>query len=269
MMPGPQPARVLSPAGVLASALSHPGAVRARNEDAFVLLPACDLYAVSDGIGGQPHGDVASRIVVDALPGLLCDPRTGHVPSDPDLLELCRDGLRLLSRRVRAEAGRRPGWAGMGATVVLVLIRGAHATVAHLGDSRAYLFRAGSLLRLTTDHSVVELLVRRGEITVAEARRHPARGQITRFVGMPNELDAEATGVDLLPRDRLLLCSDGLTGVIEDSGLASALASTAGDPGAACRRLLEEALAVGAPDNVTVLVADRIGGAEHEIGLDK
>lgn len=259
MMSGRLPVDGLSPSGIRASAVSHPGVQRDQNEDAYALLPGCDLYLVSDGVGGQPHGEVASRIVVDALPGLLCDRLADRASAETELPVLCRDSLRRLSRRVRDEAGRRPGWAGMGATVVLVAVRDGWATVAHMGDSRAYLFRSGGLLRLTTDHSVVGILVERGEITEVEGRHHPARGRITRFVGMGDAVDPDVTSVELQPQDRLLLCSDGLTGVVEDAELAAVLAATAGDCEAACQRLLDAALAAGAPDNVTVLVADRVG----------
>ena len=249
--------------GVRAAAASHGGRVRARNEDAFLLDDRRDLYAVSDGVGGLPGGQTASGIVVAALPELLEQvERVGPAGDGEREQGLCL-ALSDLSRTVREEAVRA-GLAGMGATVVLAVVRGEAVTVAHLGDSRAYRLGPGGLVALTGDHSVVGILVRQGEISANEARVHPARGRITRFVGMEDDIDAETATVSFAPGDRLLLCSDGLTGEVGDERLAALLGATRGDPGAACRLLIEEALGTGARDNVTVVVADRPGDAGEE-----
>lgn len=246
----------LSPSGIRASALSHPGLVRDHNEDAFTLGTNCDLYIVADGVGGQPGGGTAARIVVEALPELLSGPLAAADLAEAALHELLRATLARLSHTVRNEAARA-GRAGMGATVVLAVVRDGRATIAHMGDSRAYRFHDGVLAVLTADHSVVGILLQRGEITCEQARDHPARGRITRYVGMPEGVDPDVATTGLEPGDRLLLCTDGLTGVVPDAEVAAVLAATGGDPEAACRRLVDAALAAGAPDNVTVLVADR------------
>jgi protein phosphatase len=145
----------------------------------------------------------------------------------------------------------------MGATLVLAIIRDGRLTVAHLGDSRAYRFHLGTLSRLTADHSVVELLLEQGVISGAEARDHPARGRITRYVGMDGTAEPDIVSVDFAPGDRLLLCTDGLTSVLPDAALADVLTRTDGDPAAASEGLVRAALAAGTADNVTALVAEQ------------
>jgi serine/threonine protein phosphatase PrpC len=246
----------LSPPGIRAAALSHPGLVRDHNEDAFALVADCGLYVVADGVGGQPGGKTAAHIVARALPELLSGPLTAGDLTEAALRQFLRTTLSRLSHTVRKEAARA-GRAGMGSTVVLAVVRNGRATIAHMGDSRAYRFHDGALTVLTADHSVVGILLRQGEITAEQARGHPARGRITRYVGMPEGVDPDVVTTGLEPGDRLLLCTDGLTSVVPDANVAAILAATGADPEAACRRLIDAALAAGARDNVTVLAADR------------
>lgn len=247
----------LSPSGVRAAVLTHPGLVRDVNEDAFALVPGCDLYVVCDGVGARAGGQAAARIVAGALPELLRIPLADGNLTGTALGDLLAATLARLSRTVREEARRWAGQAGMGATVVLAVVRGQTAAIAHMGDSRAYRFHHGALARLTTDHSVTGILVQRGEITDQQARGHPARGRITRYIGMAGGAGPDVATARFPPGGRLLLCTDGLTAVVPDPGIAAALARTGGDPAAACRELIGAAVAAGAPDNVTVLVADR------------
>ena len=130
---------------------------------------------------------------------------------------------------------------------------GAVLHVAHQGDSRAYLFRKGGLRKLTADHSIVAMLVRDGEITIEEAAGHPARGQLTRFVGMPWDAYCEVQSMGINGGDRLLLCTDGLWGVVAEEEMAATLSECPGSE-QACRRLIDAALRHGAPDNVTAVV---------------
>jgi protein phosphatase len=248
----------LSPSGIRTAALTHPGLVRQHNEDAFALMPGCDLYIICDGVGGRAGGQTAAQIVTEALPELLRGPLTARDLTGPALRQLLAATLAQLSRTMRKEARRWAGQAGMGTTVVLAVVRGDKATIAHLGDSRAYRFHHGALTRLTTDHSVTGILVQRGEITEQHARRHPARGRITRYVGMPGDAGPDLATSGFRPGDRLLLCTDGLTAVVPDHEITAKLAGTSGNPAAACQQLIGAALAAGAPDNVTVLVADRV-----------
>ena len=267
MTAGEVTSSTVSGSGVQAAAMTHVGRVREHNEDAFALVPEQDLYIVSDGMGGLPGGETASSAVVEALPELLNDRVGSDQLADADLHEILRSTLLELSRTVRKEAARRVGLSGMGATVVLVLVHDARLTVAHMGDSRAYLQRADDLVQLTEDHSVVGILLRRGEIGPDDVEHHPARGRITRYIGMTDQVDPDVKTFDFTPGDRLLVCSDGLTGVVPDEEIAVFIeeADTSTD---ACRRLVDAALAGGGPDNITVLVAERLSesGREETIG---
>ena len=251
--------RTASTANLRVAAISDTGPSRENNEDAFLLAPELGLFAVSDGMGGHAGGETASRLVVESLPEILGDRLCSGSPTTSDREELFRSGLRELSGFVRDTGAGRPGLAGMGATVVAASVWADRATVAHLGDSRAYLHRAETLLPLTRDHSIVAILLAEGEITEAEVATDPARGLITHYAGMPEDLDPDVTTIDLEPGDRLLLCTDGLTGAVADGQIAEILTTTAGDAASGCELLMAAALD-HADDNVTVLVADLIDG---------
>jgi protein phosphatase len=143
----------------------------------------------------------------------------------------------------------------MGATLALLVLRERTGFVAHMGDSRVYLFRNGRLQQLTTDHSLVSLLQSTGEITAEEARTHPARNRITRHVGMERALYPDVQSLELCDGDRLLLCTDGLNGMIDDDRIAEIL-NSGEDPEQACASLVDAANAAGGRDNVTALIVD-------------
>jgi serine/threonine protein phosphatase PrpC len=246
--------------GVVAAGRSVAGA-RERNEDAFAIVPDLDLYVVSDGVGGRPGGDTASQIVITAVPELLCEALASGEPTEPELEQVLVASLARLSDTVRREAPHWAGQAGMGATVVLAVIRSDRLTIAHAGDSRAYLFHRGQLSRLTADHSVVGILLDQRAITEEEATDHPARGRITRYIGMEDQLDADVASVDFDRGDRLLLCTDGLTSVVHDDAVADLLGRPDGTPASVCRGLVRAALDTGSSDNVTALIAERPSGA--------
>lgn len=235
------------------------GLVRQRNEDNWLVWLEKGLFIVSDGMGGHAGGQVASTIVVQTLSRLL-EQRLGDVGdwAAPAVAQTLTAALVDLSNRVRDESRQQPGLVGMGATVVVVLIREAQALLAHLGDSRAYRWRDGHLEQLTVDHSIVQLLIDTGEITREEATVHPARGQVTRYVGMEGEALPETRLLVLSPGDRLLLCSDGLTDMVADGELVTQLQAHP-EPHAACRALIDAAKTAGGRDNITVLVIDYSG----------
>jgi protein phosphatase len=164
-----------------------------------------------------------------------------------------------LSTQLRQESQDQPGLEGMGATVVLALIREGQALISHLGDSRAYLVRQQKLEPLTRDHSLVQLLLDCGEITAAEAAHHPARGQLTRYVGMKGEALPDVRSLKLCAGDRLLLCSDGLTGMLGADEILAILDQEP-VPQAACQRLVTAANAAGGQDNITALAVSISGG---------
>jgi PPM family protein phosphatase len=229
-----------------AAAVTDLGLVRSNNEDA--VYTGRRLIAVADGIGGAPAGELASEIVIRAL----ADLDQGPAPQSP---------LAALGAAI-AEANRQIGEStagdltrqGMGTTVTALLLGGDQLALLHVGDSRAYLLRAGTLSRLTRDDTFVQALVDSGMITAADARAHPQRSIITQAV---QGGDFEPTGALLspLPGDRYLLCSDGLSDYVEDCDIEATLREYT-EPQVCAGQLVGLALRAGAPDNVTVVVCD-------------
>lgn len=234
--------------------LSDRGRVRAQNEDRWAADPDQGLYIVSDGMGGEMAGALAAKIVVETLPPLLRQ-RLGNLTNlaASEAEERLQAALAQLSDRLREQSQGQPGLEGMGATVVLALIREEQALIAHMGDSRAYLWRRGRLSQLTRDHSIIQLLLDAGEIRPDAVAMHPARGQLTRFIGMPGEALPEVRAVVLYSGDRLLLCSDGLTGMVGEKELWAILKQKLSSQ-VMCQCLVEAANAAGGKDNITVVV---------------
>ncbi|WP_345603798.1 PP2C family protein-serine/threonine phosphatase [Pseudonocardia adelaidensis] len=224
-----------------------PGPAGSGNDDWTAADGATGTYVVADGVGSARHGGWSARFVVERLPALLAS--TGD-PTDPELVAAF---LRALSGDLRVRAGNRLG--GIGTTVVAAVVRGDTATIAHVGDSRAYLSRAGRLARLTTDHALGESLVATGILDAGAAARLPGRSRLTQHIGMAGRVEPAVRTVELLPSDRLLMCSDGLTAVVDDATIATVLASVpAGEPSRCCDALLAAAAARGLVDDTTVLV---------------
>ena len=251
---------------------SDTGRLREANEDSFALLPDRGLFVVSDGMGGHRAGDVASGIVVRVLPEIWAK-RWSSIRSRKALTiqTALRDAIVELSRQLHDAAAAQSDLAGAGATVVLAFLHRATAFVAHMGDSRAYMWRRGTLARLTEDHTVASLLARNGEISFAEVATHPAAGALSRYVGMKGVVYPDVRAVGLAPGDRLLLCTDGLTGTVSEKLLGGVLARARG-PEAACQRLIYAANAAGGRDNVTAVVVDWSvrgpGGCERVLQRD-
>ena len=180
-----------TPSGTLAltwGASTDPGRVRSVNQDSFFADPGRGLFIVSDGMGGEQAGALASEVVVKVLPAII-EQRLGQLKSNPPptIRTQLRRAICDLSHRLRTESAAQIGLIGMGATAVVALLGRRSVHLAHLGDSRAYIFRQGRLVQLTHDHSVVGILLRQGEITHQQARSHPAQGRLSRFVGMEDE----------------------------------------------------------------------------------
>lgn len=239
-----------------AAAISDVGRIRQRNEDAVAVLPDEGLFIVADGMGGRRAGATASRIVTEALPAMIRTGAAGLSADDVESWSLAvRDAIVELSRQIQGQSASRTGFAGMGATVVLAHVRADRALIAHMGDSRAYVYSNRRLRQLTDDHSVVGVLLRQERITPEEADHHPAKGRLSRYVGMEGEVYPDIRVLSVSSGDRLLLCSDGLTGMVADAAIAATLAERR-EPEAACRALVEAANAAGGRDNITVLVVD-------------
>jgi serine/threonine protein phosphatase PrpC len=227
------------------AAATHVGTVRTLNEDAWLDRPDLGLWAVADGMGGHEGGEVASAAVVDAL-DTVSSFATAYAFRDAVAQALIEANSKLVD--LSADRGT------MGSTVVSLLAHEAHYACLWAGDSRAYLYRAGALKRLTRDHSLVQEMVDAGAISEESARRHPRSNVITRAVGAGEQLEVESVFGPIQAGDRFLLCSDGLTAVVTDREIAEHMIRAPLE--AAAERLLDQALARGAPDNVTlVLVA--------------
>lgn len=249
--------------------LSDRGLVREENQDSWCAVPEQGLFIVSDGMGGHLGGALASKIVVEALPELIRKRMRGFKDLfDSEAKKQLEKALVELSIQVRDQTHEEPGLKGMGATVVLVIIKGSKALVAHMGDSRVYLLRRGRLKQLTKDHSMVQLLIDEGEIKPSEAATHPARGQITRCVGMQGDPLPNVTKLDLASGDRLLLCTDGLTGMLDDEEIGKVLQSRI-DLKSACRQLVDAANERGGNDNVTALIIRIDDGSTSKTGKNK
>jgi protein phosphatase len=251
---------------VRAAGLTDIGKTRLGNEDAFVLLPEQGLYIVADGMGGHNAGALASEIVVKSLPKMIERRSSSQSGGDAELISSClQDAIVSLSQKIWTEAASRIDLAGMGATVVVASVQPDQAFIAHMGDSRAYLFRHGELRQLTQDHSVVGILLRQGEITPEEAKHHPARGQVSRYVGMEAEVYPDVQWFPTAAGDRLLMCTDGLTGMVSDSVIGDLLSEFA-DPERACHALAEAANLAGGKDNITAVIVDWIDNELNESG---
>jgi protein phosphatase len=226
---------------------SHVGKVRSVNEDRFVARPEIGLWAVADGMGGHGSGDVASGMVADSL-GALAPPA-----SAPDLLA----GFEAQIIRANAELKRFAAAKGadvIGSTVVALLTYGRHYAIVWSGDSRLYLLRKGKLAQLSRDHTEAQELVDNRIIGPEEARTWPRRNVVTRAIGVYDEAELELENGNLEAGDRFVLCSDGLTGHVEDGEIAETVAAER--PQAACDALIALTLSRGATDNVTVVVVE-------------
>jgi serine/threonine protein phosphatase PrpC len=226
---------------------THAGRVRERNEDSFLALPEVGLWAVADGMGGHDAGDVASTTVIDALRSI------DATPSAAELLAQCEQ--RVAAAHVELmEIGRERGKT-IGTTIAILLIHENYYACVWSGDSRIYLVRDGAIALQSRDHSEIQDLIAAGKLTPDEARNWPRRSAITRAVGVNQELELEIKNGTLQAGDRLVLCSDGLTGHVEDHEILHVVTSD-GDAQQACDALIELTLARGATDNVTVIVVE-------------
>lgn len=237
-------------------AASHIGLVREENEDAFCVRPPLGLAVVADGMGGHRGGSVASQIVVDELPALLEQGlETLRTVAPRAVRNVVRRAMGVLNDHVYSESRNGPEVLGMGATVVMVLSHRGRASIANVGDSRAYRLRRRRLVRVTEDHSVVSDLLRNGEIEHHEADDHHAQGQLTQYIGMAEHVVPYLRTFALKTGDRLLLCTDGLTDVLADPVIAGILRREP-DSQSACDLLVQAANDAGGHDNVTVVIVE-------------
>jgi len=229
---------------------SHVGKVRTSNEDVLLLEPALGLYAVLDGMGGASAGDVAARLACEVIRDVVKQNRTRLAPR-----ELLGAAITAASSAVLSDAQRHHDRHGMGTTVVACLVAARGVVVAHVGDSRAYLWRDSQLQSLTRDHTVVQDLVDRGVMSVAAAARHPYRSVLSRNLGAKSEPRVDSLDLELRSGDRLLLCSDGLYSYATVDAIQYLLGSGR-SPKDTAHDLIELALNGGGGDNVSVVVIE-------------
>lgn len=215
------------------------GLHRRRNEDALLEAPERGLFVVADGMGGHPAGDLASRIAIATIDGAL--PATALNGSDDGLMSVLAEALAAADRAVNDHASTEPDRHGMGTTAVVAHLSADERllTIAHIGDSRAYVLHGGAVRHVTADH----------------VRGGPFGRTLTQAIGSGRGVDPEAAEVELGAGDRVLLCTDGLTDLVDDGEIGSVL-GTGGSADECCERLLRMALDRGGHDNVTVLLVD-------------
>ena len=246
---------------IVSGGSSDVGRVRTNNEDSYRIVAPLNLFVLSDGMGGEAHGEVASAMAVDTVTNhcleaqnnpsvtLYCNPQAGWSERTKRLAS----AFHLANRKVFKSAEEHADQHGMGATLTAAWANGDRVSVAHVGDSRAYLLRAGGLQQLTSDHSLVAEQVRRGILTRAEAEQSDMQSVLLRALGAQLEVDVDAEEHLLVPRDVLLLCSDGLTRMVTEPEIAGTLQAET-DPQRAAERLVELANENGGADNITVIV---------------
>ena len=224
------------------AAATDPGRRRRRNEDAYVVQPP--LFAVADGMGGAQAGEIASRIAASALRD------SGAGAGEEAVVALIQEA----NRRVYEAATSDEARAGMGTTMTAALVEGDTVRIGHVGDSRAYRVRDGALEQLTDDHSLVAELVRSGRLSPEEADVHPQRSVITRVLGTDPEVDVDTFEVEARPGDVFMICSDGLTSMVDDASILDVVEHNRTSLDRAARALVDAANKGGGEDNITVIV---------------
>jgi PPM family protein phosphatase len=242
---------------------SDPGLKRTSNEDSHSTRPDVGLFAVADGMGGHVAGEVASRVAVEAIEAFIQETagadknRTWPFPFDPSVsLEAnrLRAAFRLANRKIASAIADSQDLRGMATTASAVLLGPHGASVAHVGDSRVYVLRAGKLEQITHDHSWVEEQVRAGTLTPTAARQHPWRNVVTRALSGGEDPEVDVTDIVPRPGERYLLCSDGLFTVVPDTRIAELLGDMKASLDSIARALVAAANDAGGPDNITALI---------------
>lgn len=241
--------------------LSDVGCVRAVNQDRILIDETLGLFLVADGMGGPGHGEVAADLAIVTIRYYIAASRDRFDVSWPFGYDFDRSldenrlttAIQLANRQVWNRAGESPECAGMGTTAIGVVVNGDRAAVANVGDSRVYLMRNGTFEQLTTDDTWVGNMVRTGALTADEAARHSMKSVLTQAVGSHDGVQVHTLDQELRHGDMLLLCTDGIHGVIEESALRSML-YTSGSLEHTAKQLIESAKNSGAPDNASCVV---------------
>jgi PPM family protein phosphatase len=247
---------------IVSGGVTDVGRVRTNNEDSFRILEPLNLFILSDGMGGEAHGEVASSLAVetiaaycqeskeDSLVTLYGEPAENWSPSTRRL----QNAVHQANVKIFESAQNNPEQKGMGATLTAAWINGNRLSIAHVGDSRAYLLRGGALQQLTSDHSLVAEQVRRGILTPQQAEESEMQSVLLRALGAHPQVEVDVDETEVIPRDVLLLCSDGLTRMVTEPEIAGTLQAET-NPVSAAQKLVDLANERGGLDNVTVIVA--------------
>jgi protein phosphatase len=250
---------------IVSGGVTDVGRVRTNNEDCFRIVAPLHLFVLSDGMGGEAHGEVASALAVETVVQHCVDGEKNAAvtlygeqqPGWSDKTRRLSSAAHLANKKIFESAHEHPDQEGMGATLTAAWIDGSRLSIAHVGDSRAYLLRGGSLQQITSDHSLVAEQVRQGILTPAEAEQSDMQSVLLRALGSQADIQIDAEEHGLIARDILLLCSDGLTRMLIEPEIAGTLQAEP-DATRAAQKLVELANDRGGADNITVVVV-RIG----------
>ena len=246
---------------IVSGGVTDVGRVRTNNEDCYRIVAPQNLFVLSDGMGGEAHGEVASALAVETVVKHCLDAQANPASLVLDEMQpgwsaktkRLSTAVHLANENIFKSAEENPERHGMGATLTAAWIDGTKLSIAHVGDSRAYLLRSGSLLQLTRDHSLVAEQVRRGILTAAEAEESEMQSVLLRALGAQPEIEVDAEEHILFPRDVLLLCCDGLTRMVTEPEIAGTLQAET-NPTRAAEKLIALANERGGLDNITVIV---------------
>jgi serine/threonine protein phosphatase PrpC len=222
---------------------SDTGRKRRRNEDSYVIAPP--LFAVADGMGGAQAGEIASKLAAAALE----DTDAGALSGEDRVMSLIQEA----NRRVYERSNEDPNASGMGTTITVALVEDGGVTIGHVGDSRAYRYRDGGIEQITEDHSLVNELMKSGKLSPEEAETHPQRSVITRALGTDPDVDVDSFTIETHVGDVFLLCSDGLTTMVDDDDILGVLERYHDDLDRATKSLVSAANRGGGEDNITVV----------------
>lgn len=250
---------------IVSGGVSDVGRMRTNNEDSFRIVEPQNLFILSDGMGGEAHGEVASSMAVETIAKYCSEPEESKDDSGVTLHGTALESWSPETKRLQnavfqanfniyRSAQEHPEQRGMGATLTAGWLNGNKLSLAHVGDSRAYLLRSGGLQQLTSDHSLVAEQVRRGILTPQQAEESEMQSVLLRALGAHPDVEVDVEEIEIMPRDVLLLCSDGLTRMVTEPEIAGCLQAET-DPASAAQKLVGLANERGGLDNVTVIVA--------------
>ena len=228
------------------------GAVRENNEDACFVIPSQDVYIVADGVGGNNSGEVASRTAVGDIAAYVNEHNISQYRDPDDVFAFMEDALSHANENILKLSQEGSRYRGMATTVVMVYFNRGEGYIANIGDSRAYLYRDGQLVKVTKDHTYVNELVDKGVITKDEAENHQQKNVITKALGADRFVEPDFYKIGLHKDDIIMLCSDGLYGEVSDEEIAAIIAE-GNNMNDTCARLVDAAIVSGGRDNITVV----------------